>query len=392
MGDVAGGDRARGARLRLARRRPRAAARRSAATATGGGVIQDAASTANFVATVAAREAATGGDVAAHRRRSAPTRRVDAHSSVEKGCASPGSAADQLRLVDVDAERRLRVDALAAAIERDARRRAPAVPRRGDRRHHLVPRRRPRRRPPATSPAAAGLGPRRRRHGRVSAGAVPELRPLVTAGLDRVDSYCFDPHKWLLAGMDCDVLYVADRAALTSAMSVVPEYLRNTATESGEVIDYRDWGVALGRRFRSLKLWWVLRAYGADGPRRHGPAPLRPRRRTWPSGSTAHPDLELVVPVPAAARVHRPPRRRRRHAAPARRRQRQRRLRHAHAARRPSRRSGCRSPQAPRSSSATSTRCGPPSRPPRDAARRRPPRRPCRRSGRRRRLRRSDVA
>ena len=78
-----------------------------------------------------------------------------------------------------------------------------------------------------------------------------------------------DPHKWLLTNFDCDAFYVADPAALVGALTVLPEYLRNAATESGAVIDYRDWQVPLGRRFRALKLWAVLRWYGAEGLRAH---------------------------------------------------------------------------------------------------------------------------
>jgi len=79
----------------------------------------------------------------------------------------------------------------------------------------------------------------------------------------------FDPHKWLFTTFDCSCLYVADRSALVGALSIVPEYLRNPASASGEVIDYRDWMVPLGRRFRALKLWFVLRWYGAEGLRAH---------------------------------------------------------------------------------------------------------------------------
>jgi aromatic-L-amino-acid decarboxylase len=71
-------------------------------------------------------------------------------------------------------------------------------------------------------------------------------------------------HKWLLTNFDCDCFYVRDRASLINALSILPEYLRNAATESGAVIDYRDWQIPLGRRFRSLKLWFVLRSYGAE--------------------------------------------------------------------------------------------------------------------------------
>ncbi|MDE3011423.1 MAG: aspartate aminotransferase family protein, partial [Pseudomonadota bacterium] len=101
-----------------------------------------------------------------------------------------------------------------------------------------------------------------------SAALCPELRHHF-AGLELADSYCFNPHKWLFTNFDCDAFFVADRAALTSALSVTPEYLRNPASEQGGVIDYRDWQVPLGRRFRALKLWFVLRWYGAEGLRDH---------------------------------------------------------------------------------------------------------------------------
>jgi aromatic-L-amino-acid decarboxylase len=101
-----------------------------------------------------------------------------------------------------------------------------------------------------------------------AAAVCPELR-WSHAGVDYADSYCFDPHKWLLTGFDCDAFWIADRAELIEALTVLPEYLRNTATESGAVIDYRDWQVPLGRRFRALKLWFVLRWYGVEGLRAH---------------------------------------------------------------------------------------------------------------------------
>jgi aromatic-L-amino-acid decarboxylase len=71
----------------------------------------------------------------------------------------------------------------------------------------------------------------------------------------------------MLTNFDCDAFYVSDRAALIDALSILPEYLRTTATESGAVIDYRDWHVPLGRRFRALKLWFVIRHYGVEGLR-----------------------------------------------------------------------------------------------------------------------------
>jgi aromatic-L-amino-acid decarboxylase len=87
--------------------------------------------------------------------------------------------------------------------------------------------------------------------------------------LEFADSYCFNPHKWMFTNFDCDCFYVADRVALIQTLSILPEYLRNRATETGAVIDYRDWHIQLGRRFRSLKLWFVIRHYGVEGLRFH---------------------------------------------------------------------------------------------------------------------------
>ena len=99
-----------------------------------------------------------------------------------------------------------------------------------------------------------------------SAALAPELR-WIHDGLELADSYCFNPHKWMLTNFDCDCFYVADRAHLIQTLSVLPEYLKNRATESGAVFDYRDWHVPLGRRFRALKLWFVIRHYGVEGLR-----------------------------------------------------------------------------------------------------------------------------
>ncbi|HEY0639208.1 MAG TPA: aminotransferase class V-fold PLP-dependent enzyme [Pseudonocardiaceae bacterium] len=101
-----------------------------------------------------------------------------------------------------------------------------------------------------------------------AATVCPELRHLVD-GLEYADSYCTDAHKWLLTAFDCTLFWTSRPAALAEALAVVPEYLRNAASESGQVVDYRDWQVPLGRRFRALKLWAVLRHYGLEGLREH---------------------------------------------------------------------------------------------------------------------------
>ncbi|MEY2588187.1 MAG: aromatic-L-amino-acid/L-tryptophan decarboxylase [Acidimicrobiaceae bacterium] len=233
-------------------------------TGSGGGVIQHSASDATLCAILAARDRVAVDDITTLRAYTS----TQAHSSVEKGIRVAGLRADQLRLIDVDASCAMRPDLLAAAIEADVA--AGLVP-------FLVV---------ATVgttsslaidpvPAVADAAERHRAWLHVdaamagSAAIVPELRSLVNVGLERVDSWCFDPHKWLFTNFDCDVLYVTDRAALIRSLSVLPEYLRNVASESGAVIDYRDWHVPLGRRFRALKLWFVLRHYGGAGLRHH---------------------------------------------------------------------------------------------------------------------------
>jgi aromatic-L-amino-acid decarboxylase len=95
-----------------------------------------------------------------------------------------------------------------------------------------------------------------------SAMAVPEMRPLF-AGLEKADSLVVNPHKWLFTPMDCSVLFIRHPKVLRRAFSLVAEYL--TTSEGDEAINYMDYGLQLGRRFRALKLWMVIRAFGSDG-------------------------------------------------------------------------------------------------------------------------------
>jgi len=100
------------------------------------------------------------------------------------------------------------------------------------------------------------------------AAVCPEHRAMHN-GLQRAESYVTNAHKWLLTNFDCSLFFTRDRRSLIRAMSIKPAYLRNPASDAGAVIDYRDWHVELGRRFRALKLWFVLRLYGAEGLREH---------------------------------------------------------------------------------------------------------------------------
>ena len=99
----------------------------------------------------------------------------------------------------------------------------------------------------------------------------------------------------MFTNFDCDCFYVADRRALVDALSILPEYLRNAATESGAVVDYRDWQVPLGRRFRALKLWFVIRWYGMEGLRYHVRRHVD-LARTFAGWVREDPSFELVVP------------------------------------------------------------------------------------------------
>ena len=130
-----------------------------------------------------------------------------------------------------------------------------------------------------------------------TAAVCPEFRHLHD-GLELADSYCFDPHKWMFTNFDCDCFFVADREPLIRTLSILPEYLRNQATESGAVIDYRDWQIPLGRRFRALKLWMVIRHYGVEGLQFHVRQARRPGAASSRTGCATTPICELAAPVP----------------------------------------------------------------------------------------------
>ncbi|KAK2986346.1 hypothetical protein RJ640_026610 [Escallonia rubra] len=96
-----------------------------------------------------------------------------------------------------------------------------------------------------------------------SACICPEYRHYID-GVEEADSFNMNAHKWLLTNFDCSALWVKDRSALIQALSTNPEFLKNKASQANMVVDYKDWQIPLGRRFRSLKLWMVLRLYGLD--------------------------------------------------------------------------------------------------------------------------------
>jgi aromatic-L-amino-acid/L-tryptophan decarboxylase len=238
-------------------------------TSTGGGVIQDTASSATLCAILAARERATNFES----NRGGVSQKLcaytssQAHSSVEKAIQIAGIGRENLRLIEVDSQFAMEPGSLAQAIEDD---------RRAGRRPFFVCATVGTTSSTAIDPVPQ-IGEICRRQGiwlhvdaamSGTAALCPEFRHIHN-GLEYADSYCFNPHKWMFTNFDCDCFYVADRKALIQTLSVVPEYLRNKASESGAVIDYRDWQIPLGRRFRSLKLWFVLRHYGIEGLQFH---------------------------------------------------------------------------------------------------------------------------
>jgi aromatic-L-amino-acid decarboxylase len=265
-------------------------------TSSGGGVIQDTASTATLVAALAARERATGyagNDTGVTAGLTAYTS-AQAHSSVEKAVRLAGIGSRNLRLIDVDARYAMDPAALRAAVDADA---AAGLT-------------------PALIVATVGttsslamdpvrpIGEVAAEHGTWlhvdaawagSAAICPEFRYLQD-GLELADSYLFNPHKWLFTNLDLDAFYVADRDALIRTMTVTPEYLRNQASDSGAVIDYRDWQIPLGRRFRALKMWFVIRHYGVEGLRHHIREHVR-LGQELAERVRAHPRLELAAPA-----------------------------------------------------------------------------------------------
>ena len=257
----------------------------------GGGVIQDSASSSVLVAILAARQRVAGqlrmGELVAYTSE-------HAHSSMLKGCKIAGFTEDQVRVIPTDETFAMDPQALRHAMTEDLIE---------DRRPFFVQATAGTTSSTAFDPVVAiadvckDFGAWLHVDGAFAGAAAvaPEFR-FVNEGLSRVDSYCFNPHKWLLTNFDCSLFYIADRGPMIDALSVVPEYLRNAATDAGEVIDYRDWQISLGRRFRALKLWFVIRTHGASGlasfVRQHVEM-----AKDLDAALAAHPRYEIVAPT-----------------------------------------------------------------------------------------------
>jgi aromatic-L-amino-acid decarboxylase len=251
------------------------------------GVIQDTASTATLVALLSARERAPAGAPLAVYTSS------QAHSSVDKGVKLAGYALNHLRHIPVDSHYAMRPDALDQAISADlAAGLVPAcvVATVGTTSSTAID----------PLPAIAEICQRHRAWLHVdaayagTAAIVPELRPLF-AGVEHADSFVFNPHKWMLVNFDCSAYFVRDKETLLRTFRVTPEYLRTE--QDPQVVNYRDWGIQLGRRFRALKLWFVIRSYGVEGLR----AMVRKHvalARELAAEIEKTPEFDLVAPVP----------------------------------------------------------------------------------------------
>jgi len=263
------------------------------------GVIQDTASTATLCALLCAREMAAGFGINDKGFSSWPKRKAmrvytseEAHSSIEKGAKIAGFGSENVVRVGVDRKFAMDPAALEQAIERDESaglkpccvcatvgttsstaldplREIGVIARRKGLWFHV-------------DAALAG-----------SAAILPEKRSIID-GIESADSFVFNPHKWLFTNFDCSVFFVKDVKTLIRVFSIDPEYLK-TGWDS-EVVNFRDWGIQLGRRFRALKLWFVIRSFGVEGLRDRLRAHLALAQdfRSWVEKD---PDFQLLAPV-----------------------------------------------------------------------------------------------
>lgn len=230
------------------------------------GVIQDTASTATLVALITARERVSKGQIG-RSGTSKKTLRIyasdQAHSSIEKAVKIAGFGLENLVRIPTDSGFAMDAVALQSTIKADIEAGfAPCAV-------------------CATigTTSSTAIDPIRA-IGEIchqfgiwlhvdaayagTAALLPEMRWIID-GVELADSYVFNPHKWMLTNFDCTAYFVKDPASLLTAFELTPEYLRTTY--DAEVPNFRDWGIQLGRRFRSLKLWFVLRSYGLEGIR-----------------------------------------------------------------------------------------------------------------------------
>ncbi|MEZ5199671.1 MAG: aminotransferase class I/II-fold pyridoxal phosphate-dependent enzyme, partial [Bacteroidales bacterium] len=258
------------------------------------GVIQDTASTATLTALLTAREIMSSFSINEQGFSNSDYRiycSTETHSSIEKGVKIAGFGRKNLVKITVDREFRLYPLDLRAAIENDLKQNKK----------------------PLCIIATLGTT------GSTAIDPLEEIAKIASEykiwlhvdaafagtalmldenkwmlkGIDKVDSFVFNPHKWMFTNFDCSAYFVKDKDALINTFSINPEYLKTKV--SGQVNDYRDWGIHLGRRFRALKLWFVIRNYGVNGLKekisQH--IALAKEFEEWVSSSG---DFEIVTP------------------------------------------------------------------------------------------------
>jgi len=261
------------------------------------GVIQDTASTSTLVAILSARERITSFGINDNGFTGTENLRVycsaEAHSSVEKAVKIAGIGRKNIVKVGTDSEYRMDASLLSKAIADD---RAAgflplcvvaAIGTTGC---------------TAVDPlsAIADICEENNIWLHVDAAyagtalLLPEFRWMIE-GIEKAESFVFNPHKWMFTNFDCSAYFVKDKESLIRTFEILPEYLKTG--NRGLVNDYRDWGVQLGRRFRALKLWFVIRSYGVTQLQ----GKIREHihiARWFEQHVTTHPDFELLAPVP----------------------------------------------------------------------------------------------
>ncbi len=229
------------------------------------GVIQDTASTSTLTAVLSAREKFSDFRINREGIKQEENFRVycstQAHSSVEKAVKIAGIGSDNLVKVDTDEAFRMDMGKLRKAILKDidaGKKPLCVVIALGTTSSTAID----------SLQGAAAVCSEFKIWLHVDAAyagsalILPEFRWMIE-GIENVDSFVFNPHKWLFTSFDCSAYFVKDKMALVHTFQLVPEYLKSQSL--GKVNDYSDWGIQLGRRFRALKLWFVLRSFGVEG-------------------------------------------------------------------------------------------------------------------------------
>ena len=261
------------------------------------GVIQDTASTATLCALLMAREKYSKFEVNRSGFSELPKFRIycsaEAHSSIEKGVKIAGFGSDNLIKIPVDDKLAMIPDALEKHIDADKESGympISVIAAVGSTGTHAI------------DPVRA-IGEVCRKHKLFyhvdaahagNATVLEDFRWLID-GIELADSYVFNPHKWMFTNFDCSLFYTRDKDTLLKTFEIMPEYLK---TENDlQVNNYRDWGIQLGRRFRALKLWFVIRSFGMEGIRAKFRSHIQ-LAKYFTEVLEANADFEILAPVP----------------------------------------------------------------------------------------------